>query len=54
MAENRIRGALLLVGTAGIGVTSWLMDARWTPGIVGALLMAAALGVFSSRRGPHK
>lgn len=54
MTENRVRGCLLLLGLSGIGVTAWLKDAELAPGIVGALLLAAALGVFGAMRGPRK
>lgn len=54
MIENRVRGLLLLAGIAGIGLTAWLKDAELAPGIVGALLLAAALGAFGARRGPRK
>lgn len=54
MSEQRVRGVLLLVGVIGIGVTAWLKDHELAPGIVGALLLAAALGLFGTRRGPRK
>lgn len=54
MIENRVRGFLLLLGMTGIGVTAWLKDSELAPGIVGALLLAAALGAFGARRGPRK